>query len=595
MGKVIGIDLGTTNSCVAFCDGKTTTVISNKGGYKTTPSVVAILENNRHLVGQVAKRQAITNPKSTVYSVKRLIGRRFNSREASVAKAIYPYEIVEGENGDIRIQCLEKRFSVPEISSYILLEMKRVAETQLQETVQDAVITVPAYFNDGQRQATKDAGHIAGLNVLRIINEPTAAAIAYGYNKRNNKNIAVYDLGGGTFDISILEINDGVFKVLATAGDTFLGGDDFDNLLIDHLAEKFLQQTEVDLRQHRMALQRLRDTCEKAKCDLSSYHEIEINLPFIHDAGKGPLHLNLTITRKELERLTGNLVQRTLATTEECLKLSGLSKEDLDDVLLVGGQTRMPMVQDTVSNFFGRSASKQVHPDEAVAIGAAIQAHALTSESKVEMLLLDVTPLSLGIASAGSSFTRVIQANTTVPVSQKKIFTTVSDNQKTVRIQVFQGEAPVATDNELLGEFLLDGIRKAKAGEPEIEVSFDIDSNGIVHVSAKDLFTKKEQSITVTMSSGLSQEEIEKARSARETLEVALKDQEENEALAQKTEVLAHRLKKVFDAKKETLSSDQQKKVTSMIEQSASVIEQKDVKRLTTLTDELQKKLKEIE
>ncbi len=596
MSKVIGIDLGTTNSCVAVTEGNRTTVIPNKGGYKTTPSVVGFFPDGRRLVGHVAKRQAITNPLNTVFSAKRLIGRRMDSKEAKVAQAICPYSLVEGPHGDIRIRVVDKEYSLPEITSFVLLEMKRVADEYLQQSVTDAVITVPAYFNDAQRQATKDAGKIAGLNVLRIINEPTAAAIAYGFNKKDNKKIAVFDFGGGTFDISILEINEGVFKVLATSGDTFLGGDDIDNLLIDHVAENFSTETGINLRENKMALQRLKDACEKAKIDLSGYREAEISLPFIDTStDKGATHLVATLKREVLEKLTAPLIDRALTITRDCLKMAAMTKEDLDDVLLVGGQTRMPMMQDRVSNFFGRSASKQIHPDEAVAIGAAIQAIALAGEEEVEMLLLDVTPLPLGIQSAGGLFTRLIDANTTVPVSRKKTFTTVANNQKQVRIKVFQGESPVVEENELLGEFELTGIRLAKAGEPEIEVTFDIDANGIVHVSARDKDTGKEQNITVTMSSCLTPEEIDRMRHSAEKYEVALKGQEQTEALAQKAEVLHHRLKQAFLDKEISIPPGQKKALERIIDGAPRFIEQRDPQKLPILIERLEEALKGLE
>lgn len=595
MGKVIGIDLGTTNSCVSISDGRKSSVISNKGGYRTTPSVVAVLEKGRVLVGQVAKRQAITNPTHTVTSTKRLIGRRINAPEVKLAKAIYPYKIVEGPNSDIRIECYKHQYSLPQISSYVLAEMKRVAETYLNEPVKDAVITVPAYFNDGQRQATKDAGRIAGLNVLRVINEPTAAAIAYGFNKKKNKIIAVYDLGGGTFDISILEIREGVFKVLATAGNSFLGGDDFDNLLMDFVAEQFFKDHGVDVRKDRMSLQRLRDECERVKKDLSLSQKTELQLPFIQVGNKEPLHLKILITRKNFEVLTKHLVEQTLEITEKCMKEAGVDKNDLDDVLMIGGQTRMPFVVDQVSNFLGRSATRQINPDEAVAIGAAIQGLSLAAESEIEMLLLDVTPMPLGIRSVGGSFARLIDANTTVPVSAKKTFTTVTDNQRTVRIQAYQGFNPIAEENTLLGEFVLEGIRKAKAGEPEIEVFFHIDANGILNVSAQDKYTGKAQSITVTMSSGLDEEEIEKMREETEAYEVRLKDEEEAEALAQKSEVLVHQLKKSFETKSGKLSEQKKTKIKRFLGNGPGVFQEKGTKELKKFVELLEKALKELQ
>jgi molecular chaperone DnaK len=556
--------------------------------------VVGFLEDDRKVVGHVAKRQAITNPGNTVFSAKRLIGRRIDSKEAKIAHAIYPYELKEGPHGDIRISIAGKDYSLPEISSFVLAEMKRVAEEYIGGPAKEAVVTVPAYFNDAQRQATKDAGRIAGLDVLRIINEPTAAAIAYGFNKKDDKKIAVFDFGGGTFDISILEISEGVFKVLATSGDTFLGGDDIDNLLIDHVAEVFFQESGIDLRGNKLALQRLKDACEKAKIDLSTYREVEVSLPFIDTSEKGPAHLNMTIKRAVLEELAGPLLERALVITRDCLKTTGLAKEDLDDVLLVGGQTRMPMLQDKVSNFFGRSASRQINPDEAVAVGAAIQGMALAGEEEVEMLLLDVTPLPLGIQSAGGLFTRLIEANTTVPVSRKKIFTTVADSQKQVRIKVYQGESPVADENEMLGEFELAGIRRAKAGEPEIEVTFDIDANGIVHVGARDKDTGKEQTITVTMSSGLTPDEIEQMRKNAQSSEVALKGTDQIEALAQKAEILHHRLKKAYEAKEGSLPEEKRKALEKIVDGAPAFIEQRDPQKLPILIERLERALKEL-
>lgn len=592
MSKVIGIDLGTTNSCVGFTEGRQTNIILNKNGYATTPSVVGILDNGRIAVGQIAKRQAIANPINTVVSSKRLIGRRIDSSEVKHAKALYSYEIVEGPHQDVRIRARGKEFSLPEIASFILLEMKRVAEEYLSEPVTDAVITVPAHFSDSQRQATKDAGRIAGLNVLRIINEPTSTAIAYGFNKKKNCKVAVYDLGGGTFDISILEIQDGVFKVLATDGDTFLGGDDFDNILIDYVAGKFLETSDIDIRKNKISLQRLKDACERVKCDLSSFHEMEINLPFIATKHDAPLHLNMTINRKTLEELTKYLIDKTLSICDTCLKKANLVREDLNDILLVGGQTRMPYLSDRVSNFFGRSASKQINPDEAVAIGASIQANALTSDTEVEMLLLDVTPLPLGIKSAGGTFTRLIEANTTVPVMRKKIFTTVTNNQPSVRVKVFQGFSPAAEENELLGEFVLEGIRLANAGEPEVEVSFHIDANGIVQVSAKDLDTGKEQSIRVTMSSGLSEEEIESMKSNAQSLEVKLKDEEESEAMAQKNELLLHKIRKVYLDRKDTLSAQEVVQMETFMDHASAVIQHKRIDELKDLYGKLHDYLK---
>jgi molecular chaperone DnaK len=588
MGKVIGIDLGTTNSCVAVVDGGKPAVIPNRGGYKTTPSVVAILEDGKRLVGQVAKRQAITNPDNTFTSIKRLIGRTSESPEVKIARAIYPYKIVEGPHRDLRVESYGKQLALPEVSAVVLMEMKRVAEDFIGKKITDAVITVPAYFNDNQRKATKDAGEIAGLNVMRIINEPTAAALAYGFNKKESITIAVYDLGGGTFDMSVLEISDGVFKVLATAGDTFLGGEDFDNRIIDYVSEEFQKEHNVDLRREKISLQRLKDAAEKAKCDLSTSQEVELNLPFVHSEGNNALHLQMKLDRKTLEALVQDLVDRTFKICTETLKAASLSKTDLDDVVLVGGQTRMPKIQDMVSNFFGRSPSKQVHPDEVVAIGAAIQADALVEE-EVEMLLLDVTPFPLGIQTAGGTFTKLIEKNTTVPTSKHHIFTTVTDNQRQVKINVLQGDSTIAEENELLGEFILEGIRIAKAGEPQIKVTFNIDANGIVNVSAEDLDTGKEHSITITMSSGLTEEELKKMSEASKAYEIRVRGQEENEALAQEVEVLVHRVSKEFELKKDKLTKKYRSDIETLVKRAPGFIESKDLAKLKILDAELKR------
>ncbi len=529
MGKAIGIDLGTTYSCVAVVENGQAKVIPNKGGYRTTPSVVAFDEGGRRLVGHLAKRQMITNAENTIYASKRLIGRRYDSPEVKKAKATYPYEIAEGPHGDVRVRAGGQEFSLPEIGAMILQEMRRVAEEYLGEPVNEAVITVPAYFNDNQRQATKDAGKIAGLEVLRIINEPTAAALAYGYGKKLDQTIAVYDLGGGTFDISILEISEGVFEVISTAGDTYLGGDDFDDRIIDWLAETFQAQEGINLRKDKMALQRLKDAAEKAKCELSAVPQTQISLPFIATSDKGPLHLEVVLTREKLEELTEDLIERTISICEKTLDAAGLNPEDIDEVILVGGQTRMPKIQERVGKFFGKPPRKGINPDEAVAIGAAIQAHALTmteeekKEKGEDLLLLDVTPLSLGIATFGGFFTKIIEKNTPIPTHASHIFTTAADNQRAVKIIVLQGESERAAENELLGEFMLTGIRPAKRGEPEIEVTFDIDSDGIVSVSARDMDTGQEQSITVTASSGLTEQEIQWMVDRSREYEVELK------------------------------------------------------------------------
>jgi molecular chaperone DnaK len=509
MGKVIGIDLGTTNSCVAIMSGGDPVVIANAEGSRTTPSVVAITDKGERLVGQIAKRQAITNPENTVFSVKRLMGRKYRSREVQEAIKRLPYKIVEADNGDAHVELRGKRYSPPEISAMILQKMKQTAEDYLGEKVSEAVITVPAYFDDSQRQATKDAGQIAGLNVLRIINEPTAASLAYGLDKKKDERIAVYDLGGGTFDISILEIGDGVFEVKSTNGDTYLGGDDFDLRIMDWLVEEFKKDQGIDLRKDRMALQRLKEAAERAKIELSSSQETEINLPFITADASGPRHLVTKLTRAKLEQLVDDLIQRTIEPCKKALADAGVTAKDINEVVLVGGMTRMPKVIQVVREFFGKEPHRGVNPDEVVAVGAAIQGGVLKGDVK-DVLLLDVTPLTLGIETLGGIFTHLIERNTTIPTKKSQIFSTAADNQTAVTIRVFQGEREMAADNKLLGQFDLVGIPPAPRGVPQIEVTFDIDANGIVHVSAKDLGTGKEQSIKITASSGLSKEEVEK-------------------------------------------------------------------------------------
>ena len=523
MSRVIGIDLGTTNSCVAIIEDGQPVVIPNTGGYKTTPSIFAVTEDGKRLVGHLAKRQAITNPKHTVHAIKRLIGRDFDSVEVTEMRERAPYELVPGPNNDTRIQIAGRVYTVPEISAIVLREMKRVVEEYQGETVQQAVITVPAYFNDAQRQTTRDAGKIAGLDVLRIINEPTAAALAYGYGRTETETIAVYDLGGGTFDISILQMGDGVIEVRATSGDTYLGGEDFDSAVMDYLLNLFEEKEGISLRGDTMARQRLRDASEKAKCDLSQVSSTEINLPFIAaDADGNALHLSTLIQRDKLEEVTGELVERTRKICERAIEDAGVSIDEIDHIILVGGQTRMPLVQRFVGEFFGKAPHKGVNPDEVVAVGAAIQASML-SEEMDGPLLVDVTPLSLGIATYGGQCARMIERNTTVPCSRREIFTSTRENQSTVKIRVLQGESDRATENDLLGEFALTGIRPAPVGEPEIEVTFDIDSNGIVSVSAKDLATNEEQSIQVNPRGTLSQDELEKIASEFDTAELAVK------------------------------------------------------------------------
>ena len=509
MSKVLGIDLGTTNSCMAIMDGKDVKILENAEGARTTPSMVAFTANGERLVGQAAKRQAVTNPEGTLFAIKRLIGRRFNDKVVEKDKSIVPYHIIEGDNGDAWVEVRGQKYAPSQISAFVLQKLKEDAEAYLGEPVTQAVITVPAYFDDSQRQATKDAGKIAGLEVLRIINEPTAAALSYGMDKKKSGTIVVYDLGGGTFDVSVLEIGDGVFEVKSTNGDTFLGGEDFDIRVIDYLADEFKKENGIDLRNDKLALQRLKEAAEKAKIELSSATQTEINLPFITADQSGPKHLTMTLTRAKLESLVGDLLDKTIPPIKNALKDAGIDAKDVDEVILVGGMTRMPKVQELVKNFFGKEPNKGVNPDEVVASGAAIQGGVLKGDVK-DVLLLDVTPLSLGIETLGGVFTRLIDRNTTIPTRKSQIFSTAEDGQTAVTIRVFQGEREMTADNKLLGQFDLVGIPPAPRGMPQIEVTFDIDANGIVNVSAKDKATNKEQTIRIQASGGLNEADIDK-------------------------------------------------------------------------------------
>ncbi len=595
MERVIGIDLGTTNSCVAIVEDGVPTVIPNRGGYKTTPSMVAITEAGKRLVGHIAKRQAITNAENTVHAAKRLIGRKWSSPQVKNAILTAAYKIVEGPHGDVRIQLRDKTYSVPEISAMVLQEMKLFAEDYLSEPISKAVITVPAYFNDNQRQATKDAGQIAGLDVIRIINEPTAAALAYGYGKSEEKTIAVFDLGGGTFDISVLEIGaGGVFRVIATAGDTFLGGEDFDARIIDWLVQGFKDQHGVDLRQDRMALQRLKDAAEKAKCELSSQPETEINLPFIiSNTRNEALHLQRTISRSTLEGLCEDLIERCVDICRQTLEDARLERDEIDDVVLVGGMTRMPKVQEAVQDFFGRSPNKGVHPDEVVALGAAIQGAALIDDSK-QMILLDVTPHALGIMTFGSNFEELIPQNTTVPTSRSKIFTTSRDNQTAVKILVMQGESEKAAENELLGEFILTGLRRAPKGQVEIEVTFEINSDGIVSVSARDLETGQQQSIQVTASSGLTKEEVGQMMEAAKDYLVDRRASDAFEGARQDAEKLIVEIERMFPQVEHIVAAsdfgrDAIGKARNIVDRARQAIAKKDVAAVREQLESLQR------
>src|SRR5881296_350840 len=586
MGKIIGIDLGTTNSCVAVMEGGQPTVIANQEGNRTTPSVVAFTKTGERLVGQVAKRQAITNPENTVFSIKRFMGRRYD--EVLQEIKLVPYKVVKASNGDARVEIRGKQYSPPEISAMLLRKLKEAAEAYLGEKVTQAVITVPAYFNDSQRQATKDAGKIAGLEVLRIINEPTAAALAYGMDKKKDETIAVYDLGGGTFDVSILEIGEGVFEVKATNGDTHLGGDDFDQRIIDWIGEEFKKEHGIDLRKDRMALQRLKESAEKAKCELSTTLQTEINLPFITADASGPKHLVLTLTRAKLEALVSDLIERTIGPCRQAMQDAGVSPQNINEVILVGGQIRMPKVQEAVKQLFGKEPHKGVNPDEVVAVGAAVQGAVLTGEVK-DLLLLDVTPLSLGIETLGGVMTPLITRNTTIPTKKSETFTTAADSQTSVEVHVLQGERPMARDNRTLGKFHLIGIPPAPRGVPQIEVTFDIDANGILNVSAKDTATGKQQNITITASSGLTKDEIE--RMVKDAQAHAAEDARHKQAIEvrNQTDSLVYSTERTLSEHGSKLAEADRKAIDDALNEARESLKTEDLDRMKRAQETLSK------